>query len=336
MRRINLKDINPTTITNILEYEGELNLDVAFHIIYVSKIDNEPLRTSKKMKLPHQPIPGTIMSMRYKNMTRGIFRTLKNNDQFKNSITIDISLTDKNVSLKLSKNTIHMSGVKKFENSDEAGSLLFGKLRECQSFLDLIRANPEKMRLIAEKVKEKAKINEVYNEDQETIERRIIFDPVKPKLLKKYEFPIKMFQSCGYGYRDLDLYFQRIEWLFEEKGNAIVSEPRITKVRNEMINFNYSLGFPIIRWILKVFVNGTSGFTALFNNIYNDYVRIRFPIPGEKRKHNFSIYRSGRITQSGKDMDEMNRILNLLYDIIEPNFDKIVKPIIMKYKPSEK
>src|SRR5688572_17495731 len=135
MRRINLKDINPTTITNILEYEGELNLDVAFHIIYVSKIDNEPLRTSKKMKLPHQSNPGTIMSMRYKNMTRGIFRTLKSNDQFKNSITIDISLTDKNVSLKLSKNTIHMSGVKKFENSDEAGKLLFEKLRECQSLL---------------------------------------------------------------------------------------------------------------------------------------------------------------------------------------------------------
>jgi len=84
-----------------------------------------------------------------------------------------------------------------------------------------------------------------------------------------------------------------------------------------MINYSYSLGMSVDRWVLVNAINGRNGFTARYCNSTDHSVTISLPyeIPEGSEKsvrrknkpprHTFMVHKSGIVTQSGPNIDLM-------------------------------
>ena len=330
---VDLNELLPTTMTNIVEYEGDINLGLAFKLIQIAKIEiKQTKRKRNKIKLPCVDPPGSILSLRFMDKTRGIVRT-KKNKQFRNSITIDMSLDTKNVSLKLARTTIHMCGMRSPDSSDQAASFLFEKLYDAQGLLDFIRNNPKKIEILMNWIRNKALVR-----TKKSNIREIVF----PFKLNSYKDEIKKYMNMlltySYYLDDVDQYIGLLEEIINTQDNVIIVEPKIIEMRTVMRNYNYSLGFRVNRWVLRQTVNGKDGFIASYNNSTQHHVKIQLPFEDyeyeigkdEKKKqkkikyHSFFIYKSGIVTQSGRELKYMSDVLQRLLNIIDGNLERIV------------
>src|SRR5207237_7875328 len=87
-----------TTMTLVLPLTGRINLPLAFNLLPITRLEfTAPRRQKKRFKIPHCPVPGAILSLRFLGHTRGIIRSLEGKF-FKHSITIDLATREKNVS----------------------------------------------------------------------------------------------------------------------------------------------------------------------------------------------------------------------------------------------
>jgi len=331
---IDLSQLMPTTMTNIVEYEGDINLELAFKLIQIAKIElKQTKRKRNKVKLPCIDPPGSILSLRFMDKTRGIVRT-KKKKQFRNSITIDMSLNTKNVSLKLARTTIHMCGMRSPDSSSEASKYLFEKLYDAQGLIDFIRQNPKKIGILLEWIKTKARIR-----SRKGCEKEIIFPLKMDRYKEDVRKYIGMLLSYSYYIEDLDEYVALLEEIIASEDNIIVSVPKTIEIRTVMKNYNYSLGFKVNRWVLRQTVNGHDGFIASYNNSTQHHVKIQLPFEdyeyeekkiNEKKKqkkikyHSFFIYKSGIVTQSGRELENMSRVLKRLLTIINNNLNQIM------------
>jgi hypothetical protein len=333
---IDLYNLQPTTMTNIVEYQGDINLELAFKLIQICKIELIKTKTKRnKIKLPCIDPPGSILSLRFMDKTRGIMRTEKKK-QFRNSITIDMSLGTKNVSLKLARTTIHMCGMRFPESSIEAANHLFEKLYDAQGLLNFIRKETKKIEILLSWIKSKAKIRTKRGNVKEIV-FPLKMDRYKDEV-RKY---ITMLLSYSYYVEDLDEYVALLESIIATKEDVIIEKPEILRVRTVMRNYNYSLGFKVNRWLLRQAVNGHDGFIASYNNSTQHHVKIQLPfedfeyenykdVSREKKKqkkikyHSFFIYKSGIVTQSGRKLKYMLEALKRLLSIIEEDYEEIM------------
>lgn len=143
MSYVDFKYIPVTTITLVVTLNAEINRILAFSILPITRINlPEQKRRSKKYKLPPHDVPGCILSMRFNGITRGIIRS--NQDSYlKNSISIDISVKDKNINIKLSGHKIHMCGAKSLEQGWETAQYIVDHLVEVQAELDYMNEDDE-------------------------------------------------------------------------------------------------------------------------------------------------------------------------------------------------
>jgi hypothetical protein len=333
---INLRDLTPTTMTNIAEYSGDINLALVFKLIQITKIDIvQTKRKRNKIKLPCSDISGSILSLRFMDKTRGIIRTEKEK-QFRNSITIDMSLGPKNVSLKLARTTIHMCGMRSLESSKEATQYLFEKLNDAQNLLDFIRDNTNKITILLNWIRNKARVKAIQKGSSD---KSIIFPMKIDKFKANDKKYILMLLSYSYYMDDIEEYIKLIEEIVEFKNEIIIREvPDVIKIRTVMRNYNYSLGFKINRWLLREAVNGVDGFIASYNNSTQHHVKVELPfeeheyenIVTDKKKskkikyHSFFIYKSGIVTQSGRKLKYMCFALQRLLKIIGENKEEIM------------
>jgi hypothetical protein len=136
-------ELNVSTMVLIARYEGCIELEPIFVLLPVTYIELPPRkRKTKKIKIPHCKIPGSILSLRFAGFTRGIFRTVSKT-HFRNSITLDISVKEKNLSIKLSKSSVHIAGAKSVDMAKEAFDYLFGHIQEIQNYIEQIQSDLE-------------------------------------------------------------------------------------------------------------------------------------------------------------------------------------------------
>src|SRR4030095_12270645 len=100
LQSVNAEDIIPfdqrriTTMVCIVRISGEILPAQAFTLLPITV----PVETSNALglgriekRLPHNGIPGSIISMRFENEIRGLIFRVKKSTHFRNSITIDMS-----------------------------------------------------------------------------------------------------------------------------------------------------------------------------------------------------------------------------------------------------
>jgi hypothetical protein len=144
-----LKALKVTTMTLIFQLDCKIDLNKIFFLIPITKIPYELVSKARiRYKIPHYEKAGSILSMRYRGMTRGILRSTSGK-HFKNSITLDLSLKDKNVNIKLcnsktrqSGSKMQMCGAKSLEQGMEGANEVLKKISHIQTILDRIEENP--------------------------------------------------------------------------------------------------------------------------------------------------------------------------------------------------
>jgi hypothetical protein len=144
-----LKALKVTTMTLIFQLDCKIDLNKIFFLIPITKIPYELVSKARiRYKIPHYEKAGSILSMRYRGMTRGILRSTSGK-HFKNSITLDLSLKEKNVNIKLcnsktrqSGSKMQMCGAKSLEQGMEGANEVLKKINHIQCILDRMEANP--------------------------------------------------------------------------------------------------------------------------------------------------------------------------------------------------
>jgi hypothetical protein len=144
-----LKSLKVTTMTLIFQLECKIDLNKIFFLIPITKIPYELVSKARiRYKIPHYNKPGSILSMRYRGMTRGILRSTSGK-HFKNSITLDLSLKDKNVNIKLCNSKtreqgskMQMCGAKSLEQGMEGAKEVLSKILKIQEILERMESNP--------------------------------------------------------------------------------------------------------------------------------------------------------------------------------------------------
>jgi hypothetical protein len=145
-----LKSLKVTTMTLIFQLDCKIDLNKIFFLVPITKIPYELVSKARiRYKIPHYNKPGSILSMRYRGMTRGILRSTSGK-HFKNSITLDLSLKEKNVNIKLCNSKtrqqgskMQMCGAKSLEQGMEGANEVLNKINKIQEILDRMEEHPE-------------------------------------------------------------------------------------------------------------------------------------------------------------------------------------------------
>lgn len=320
MEIIAYEDLRITTMTMIMSLSTGVNTEVAYHLLPITRIAIQQTRLSSKCKLPHCKIPGSILSMRFRDNTRGVIRSKA--DPFKNAVTIDISTRAKNISLKLSCFSIQLCGASSREDGVEAANHIINHIRHIQYILQEIRSNPINTLQAIKWVKGKTL-------GEPTDKPNWLIQPYTNVTLRLYrptpdhsivrpseEIPAELNKDVVTFFLSMcDDFIYHSDMCrkldFIPNMPNIVEEPlELRHVEEAMVNNNYSLGFEVNRACLCNCIDGLNGFIARYNNAMVTHVTIELPYEpvasaSVKRRKNkvphctFLVYRSGSVTQSG-------------------------------------
>lgn len=155
------KDLRVTTMTLIFGLKCKIDLNKIFYLLPVTKIEYTPSTKARtRYKIPHYEVPGSILSMRFRGMTRGIIRTTSGR-HFKNSITIDISLKEKNVNIKLCASKMQMCGAKSVEQGYSGALEIINKIDYINNLVNRMKNSDKKeytLKVIRDNVYDSEKI----------------------------------------------------------------------------------------------------------------------------------------------------------------------------------
>lgn len=314
-----------TTMTLVFNLEGNVSLDPAFSLLPITHIDFiPPKRQRKKLDLPHGN-PGDILSIRYSGETRGIVRSASKG-YFKNSITIDLSTKNKNVSIKLSRSKIQMCGASSEEQGREGAQYLLDHLLAIQDELDYLQSS-EKAEETYEWLVERSKGQPIACEEGKD------YEIIIPELDNAPDMRIAKFLSrqCE-EFTYYSHLVDELKWILSIK--QVTTRPlEIKKVLKVMVNYNYNLEFQVDRYKLYEEMLDNNGFFSSYNNLIEHCVKIKLPyIPEEEgtRKKNkvpchcFLVYKSGVVTQTGPGEEKMKEPYERFWKCILGIKDKII------------
>jgi len=366
MQTTDFKSLKPTTIVLIVnlkqidddDVEGAINIDWAFSLLPITRVQlPEQKRIKQKIKLPKVDIPGSILSLRHKGHTRGIIRSTSKKF-FKNSVTIDLSISTKNLCIKLSASKFHVCGANSVEQAMEGIQHIIDKLNEIQEEIDYINKNNEKALTTLRILKEITKGTSITRQHNDSTSMSCDVDNNNDEVI---DYTIRNIENfSNYVNEDFDLrianflYRQAVDFIYHSHfsteidyiltiKNIINYKLEIQNYWKAMVNINYDLGFDINRNELCNLINGREGFFARYNNMMEHSVTIHLPYtPSKERQlrkkakqpcHTFIVYQSGLVTQSGPGDDIMEEAYYKFNNLIKKLVDDImIKDCIRKIK----
>lgn len=134
------EELRTTTSTVVAILNKAINVFIAFQCLPITEIHISKGRGVSKCKLPHHPTSGSILSLRYKDKVRGIICSSKRS--FKHALTIDMSISSKNMNSKLYPKSIQLCGAKSTEDGIETTNLIVSHLTTLQERINKIRDFP--------------------------------------------------------------------------------------------------------------------------------------------------------------------------------------------------
>ncbi|HSW76822.1 MAG TPA: hypothetical protein VLG50_07240 [Candidatus Saccharimonadales bacterium] len=322
---IEFKNLKITTMTLVFQMNGKMNNKSIFHLLPITKVLLSKNRVVQKCILPVSDKPGSVLSIRAKlngqNLVRGI---IENNKKrfFKNSVTLKMSTSIKNVSLKISPKTIQLCGASSKADGISAINYIVNHLTHIRNMMDLIQNNPYEYNICVKWIEEHLKGDVVDRTwiEQKNINQFKLFIQRSTKDFNLRQKPIVIpslyhhdMMTYLLSLMDDQIYFShymdkiknihRLQTVFED-------EISINKVNEVMVNYNYNLGFRINRDELDRLINGRNGLCSYYDNALSNSVTIELPynqpldymakkIKKKIPHHTFLVYKSGAVTQSG-------------------------------------
>lgn len=155
-----MNKLRVTTMTLIFGLKCVIDLNKIFLLLPITKIDyKSSTKARTRYKIPHHNVPGSILSMRYRGQTRGIIRSTSGT-HFKNSITIDVSLKEKNLNIKLCASKMQMCGAKSVEQGYEGAYEMLKKIDYICRIIDDANSDLASKQATLEYAKKNLKVSE--------------------------------------------------------------------------------------------------------------------------------------------------------------------------------
>lgn len=306
-RSVSFKDLRVTTMVVIVSFSSVVNIDLLFPLLSMKDFELEQKYFTKKITLPVLE-PGSLLSARYKGVVRGKVK-FQSPKFFKNAITIDISNKDKNVSAKVSKSKFQMCGIKSARMAEETACLLFEHIEEVARFLPTIT---DEHLDAAEKY--------VHTNDEQCLEgldknimTRLVRYALECTEIEQYDKFISDIRNCP----------QR---------QVRVGPLEITEVHRAMANYNFPLGFKILRYELARNIDGVEEFSCYYDNTTHHNVVIEHPhnVTRNRKKKSphvtLTVYQSGLVTLSGPNEEVIMPIYEKFVRIVRQIRHLIEKP----------
>jgi hypothetical protein len=336
---INFDDLSITTMTMVFILNGKVDVVSAFHLLPITLVKEKP-KTGTKYKLPKHDIPGSIISMNFRGLNRGIIRNRKK--FFKNSINMDISTTIKNINLKLSPKKIQLCGAVSKENGLEAvynvlhhltnikcymEELHLSKYHDIIPILSTWQGDEIKKHTVETIHAEQGTIHIHYEQVDYSIQPRPSDLNFLTPNLSNY---IKLLSDDLIYHSD---YMNKMRNLLLFKPVYNHDYIDISVINEVMVNYNYNLGFKVNRDQLNILIDGQNGFISNYDNALVNNVTIELPYEEQyhynKRKnkiphHTFLVYYSGAVTQSGPNSKLMREAFHLFISTIQKIKDLIM------------
>nr|QBK93575.1 MAG: transcription factor TFIID [Pithovirus LCPAC404] len=317
---IHFEHLFVTTSTVVIPMMGKItNCDAIFSLFEVTHMEiaddfKGKRQNKKKFNIPFCPVPGSILSIRFRGLTRGII-TSESTKQFRNSITIDISTSVKNVNIKLSATNIHICGAKNKAIATEAAEYIVKYSNDIQDNLDHMRVNPELVDKAIAWMENNTVGDEYTRHDTGKQDHSIVLHKFEMEENQKkiVEFFYSLATDFIYHSDMMDAikyHYTKIDSVCEPSRNNNLLAIDHANIRTEMSNYNFDIGFSIDRWKLYTAINdlhdkGIIPFIAQYFNCLHSYCSIYYPYEenisrprGKKRKITFMVYSSGRVTMS--------------------------------------
>lgn len=328
-------------MTMIFMLETNINIKDAFYLLPIEKVNFQSNKKQSKIKLPLCN-RGSILSMKYPEVTRGIIRNTK---FFKNAVSIVISTTIKNINVKLIPNKLQLCGATTIENGIEAATLIMNHLHDIKSYIDYLRLNQVEFQQMLQwinnnmkgepTIKTFQKMTKYNNKFILNVIHEIEDFTIISPLMIPYEFhPDAMHYmiSLANDQTYFNDYYNKIKNLLNFHVLYDTEEIKISRMYEAMVNYNYNLGYKINRDKLHLLIDGISGFSSNYDNalVNNVTIELQYECNFMVKKntkvphHTFLVYHSGAVTQSGPNIKLCKEAYVLFRQTIEDLKDQIM------------
>ncbi len=258
-----------------------------------------------------------------------------------------MSIKDKNVNFRLSKSTIHMCGVKSFEQINETVQLLFGHLKGIQDDLKYLQENPDKVTSCFKYIQSNIRSTEnpqgvktLYLQGLQGLQENREPEDRDPENLDS-----RVLNFMKRNLRDHTTavgFLTELKWILLQS-QVYIGDLSILKIETSMINKNYDIGFEVNRRALARYISQIDDFYLDYDNAVTHSVKIMLPfeIPSgpngtvrrKKKKdeiphHTFMVYKSGCVTQSGPSLELMSDAYLKFFKAIYGLRHLIEKPLV--------
>ena len=331
--------IKITTITGVCSLNGNVRTTNVFNLLPLEKTE---LQKGKLIKIGKR---GSLISIRGGNVCRGP----KKGVQFKNCIMIVMGYNaEKNLTFKLSKSTVHVTGSNSDEMLRDGTQLLVDIVNELQNNLTLIQQNPEQTEDVIDHLQKTCcgDLQQIVDENGDLV----YINSILPPRPKGSWGPVEM---RIFNFVTLNILEYQYFHEFIEDTQAIASLPCVCDERLEIVdivthmnNINYVLGFDVDLVKLSQTIDGCNGFSCVYDSALGDslaqvilvYERCEKPL--KVKVITFMVYARGAVTQSGPN-SEKNRwgyykfieTIHCLRPLIATQGPRTVK--VMKNSPAE-
>ena len=302
-----LESLSPTTMTYVVHLEGNIDLESVYELLPLTSITIPTnKKKTKNKKLPFYPEnKGKIIAtIKYIDNIRGNVEFMPTEGKYlKNSVLTKLGLSDKNVAMGISKNSFHITGVKKYEHVTEALNYMLQYLNDIQDTLNYIQSQPEKVTEIDNWI-----LKNLRAED-DTIK---VIDKMPDFLDQKI---LRFVTSQLWEFNNFDEYYIIFQWMIKCK-ETITPNLKVINITSTMANYNYDLGFLINRYEMAKRMRDETDFTVIYDNTKAYYIKLELPYvrdesferirkKNEVPKHTLMVYKSGKVTQSGPGFEQM-------------------------------
>lgn len=132
-----LSDSKISTITCHAILDSEIDTDIITECLPVRW--DEVDETNPPKKIPHPGEEAIILFLRRGDVVRGSYAYLRTTEEFKNSISMDLSVDQKMINIKFSGQSVHMCGAKNKRNIVDVMRIFDDKIRVIEDFFRAVK-----------------------------------------------------------------------------------------------------------------------------------------------------------------------------------------------------
>lgn len=321
-------------ITAVARFRGNvLNIREFVYLIPITKVRvDRPSRPVKKIRIPWPGQAGLMMNATLGDVVRGLVRSITKGN-WDNSIMIDVSTSEKNINVKLSKSNIQMTGCKSIEMANEAAHIMIDEINKISNHIELMRDHLIEAYEISRQILDEGSGKIVKNENEQPYVKFSILNLQSHDEDSEAESAIRgFFASQLIDCRKYAQAYHKLNWLLQRK-DVIDQTLELDHIQYGMVKYRFNIGFHVDQDALyELLPEIAPEFSIDYHPDIRDYVKIeldcftKVKTKNDIKKHTFSIQPSGQTNYSCPLFEEMSSVYyRFIYVINELRPDIEVK-----------